>query len=333
MDWASTSVRRRFALFSAAVLAYNIPVILWGAYVRISFSGDGCGANWPFCNGQVIPRHMAAPMAIEFTHRAMTSLDTFATLAMVVWAFLSFPKRHAVRRYSVLSLVFLFIEALLGAGLVLFRLVARDQSAGRAWYLSGHLANTLLLLAALAATAWLAYTNSGRLRWTSASRGMLVALAITLVVSITGAIAALGDTLFPASSLASGMQQDFSSATGALLRLRMVHPAIAILGAAYLLWVGVRALKSDDDAGHLRTAARRVIAIVLFQIAVGVVNVALLAPVWMQLVHLFIADVVWILVVLLVLESARAGESIPLRHAIRADSHQTPAQTIPHLQE
>jgi len=332
MDWVSSSARRRFALFAAAVLAYNIPVILWGAYVRISFSGDGCGANWPFCNGQVIPHHMAAPMAIEFTHRTMTSLDTFATLAMAIWAFLAFPKRHAVRRYSVLSLVFLFIEAMLGAGLVLFRLVARDQSAGRAWYLSAHLANTLLLLAALAATAWLAYTNSGRLRWANISRKTWAALAITLLVSITGAIAALGDTLFPASSLAAGVQQDLSSTTGMLLRLRMLHPAIAILGAAYLLWIAVQMLKSESPA-PLRAAAKRVTAIVLLQLAVGVINVALLAPVWMQLVHLFIADLVWIAVVLMALESADAREIIPLGRVILPNSLQTNAQTILHPQE
>jgi cytochrome c oxidase assembly protein subunit 15 len=314
MDWSSSKARRHFAIFAAAVLAYNIPVILWGAYVRISFSGDGCGANWPFCNGQVIPQHMATPMAIEFTHRAMTSLDTFAALAMTVWAFLAFPKRHAVRTYSVLSLVFLFIEAILGAGLVLFRLVARDQSAGRPWYLSAHLTNTLLLLATLTTTAWLAYTNSQRLRWATASRQTLVALAITIVVSITGAIAALGDTLFPASSLAAGMRQDFSSATGMLLRLRMLHPAVAILGAGYLLWLAAGTLGATGQAAALGAAAKRVIAAVGLQIAVGVVNVALLAPVWMQLIHLFIADLVWIAVMLMALESIRAtsnGESSP----------------------
>jgi heme A synthase len=210
--------------------------------------------------------------------------------------------------------------------------VARDESAGRAWYLSAHLANTLLLLAALAATAWLAYTNSGRLRWANISRKTWAALAVTLLVSITGAIAALGDTLFPASSLAAGVQQDLSSTTGMLLRLRMLHPAIAILGAAYLLWIAVQMLKSESPA-PLRAAAKRVTAIVLLQLAVGAINVALLAPVWMQLVHLFIADLVWIAVVLMALESADAREIIPLGRVILPNSLQTNAQTILHPQE
>lgn len=315
MDWSSDKSRRSFAVFAAAVLAYNIPVILWGAYVRISFSGDGCGANWPSCNGQVIPHHMATPMAIEFTHRMMTSLDTFATLAMVIWAFRAFPSRHAVRKYSVLSLVFLFIEALLGAGLVHFRLVAHDQSLWRSWYLSAHLTNTLLLLAALAATAWLAYKGISRFRWTGAPPRVLLTLAVTVVVSVTGAIAALGDTLFPATSLSAGVRQDFATTTSALLRLRMLHPAVAVLGAAFVLWVAFGALKSTPPAPQLRTAAKAVIAIVLFQIAVGIVNVSLLAPVWMQLFHLFIADLVWIAVVTMSLEAAKAAVESPVLEA------------------
>jgi heme a synthase len=295
--------RKRFARFAWGVLAYNIPVILWGAYVRASFSGDGCGAHWPFCNGQVIPHNMGTPMAIEFTHRLMTGLDSVAVIAMCVWAFRRFPRGHAVRLFSVLSLVFLFIEALLGAGLVLLRYVAQDQSAGRAWYLSAHLTNTLLLLAALTVTGWMAYTNTDSLHLRNASRTVIGALPILAFVGITGAIAALGDTLFPASSLSAGVQQDFSSASSLLLRLRLVHPVIAVLGAAYLMWAAAGVLK-HNDAGNARTAAGRVLGLILFQLAVGAVNLSLLAPVWMQLIHLFVADILWIAVVLMVLEAS-----------------------------
>jgi heme a synthase len=300
MDWQAMRARRAFGVFAWAVLAYNIPVILWGAYVRVSFSGDGCGAHWPFCNGQVIPQHMAAPMAIEFTHRLMTSLDSIAVIALCVWAFLSFPRGWAVRLYSVLSLVFLLVEALLGAGLVLLRLVAHDQSAGRALYLSAHLTNTMLLLGALTITAWLATTETENFEWRKVPGSVLGAAAVVVAISITGAIAALGDTLFPASSLAAGMQQDFSSASSGLLRLRSVHPLVAIAGAAYVVWAAARLLRSQA-----RGTAVRVIGLVLFQLLVGAVNIALLAPVWMQLVHLLVADVVWIAVIVMVAEAGR----------------------------
>ncbi|MBV9500904.1 MAG: COX15/CtaA family protein [Acidobacteriaceae bacterium] len=312
--------RKRFALFAWAVLAYNIPVILWGAYVRVSFSGDGCGAHWPFCNGQVIPQHMAAPMAIEFTHRLMTSIDTFAAIALVVWAFLFFPRRHAVRRYAVFSLVFLLIEALLGAGLVLLRYVAKDQSAGRAWYLSAHLTNTMLLLGALTATAWLAYSGSERLDLMLVPGRVLGALCITVLVSVTGAIAALGDTLFPAVSLSSGVQQDFSNTASLLVRLRLVHPAIAIIGAGYIIWAAVSIFRRSSEASPVRSAGAHVIELGMFQLAVGAVNVALLAPVWMQLFHLLVADLVWIAVVLLALESMAMRRAPQLEPAILPDT-------------
>jgi heme a synthase len=305
MEFSGSKGRKRFAFFAWAVLAYNIPVILWGAYVRISFSGDGCGAHWPFCAGQVLPQHMATPTLIEFTHRMMTSLDTMATIALCVWAFRAFPKRHAVRSYALWSLVFLFVEALLGAGLVLLRYVAHDQSAGRAVYLSAHLTNTMLLLGAFTMTAWLVQTNTERVRWENVSRVFAVSLLVTVVVSITGAIAALGDTLFPAASLAEGMRQDFSSGSSLLLRLRMFHPVLAVLGAAYLLWAASGALKREDHAAA-RIAGMRVLALIVLQILAGAVNLSLMAPVWMQLFHLLMADALWIAVVLMVMETSVA---------------------------
>src|SRR5581483_1973878 len=316
MDLRTSEARKWFSRFAWAVLAYNIPVILWGAYVRVSFSGDGCGANWPLCGGgQVIPQHMAAPRLIEFTHRVMTGGDLVIAIAMVLWAFLSFPKRHSVRRYASLSLLFLFIEALLGAGLVLFRYVAKDQSAGRVWYLSMHLTNTMLLLAALTGTAWAAYRNRDRIRILDAPRSVLAGLGIAILVSVTGVIAALGDTLFPSSSIAGGLQQDFGNASSALLRLRIFHPALAIAGAAYLVWMSMQFLRrTEGDAA--RTAATRVLSLALFQVAAGAVNISLLAPIWMQLIHLFLADVLWIALVVLLLESqSQAIQAFQQPHA------------------
>jgi len=310
MDWTNRQSRRAFSVFAWLVLAYNLPVILWGAYVRASFSGDGCGAHWPFCNGQMIPRHMAAPMAIEFTHRLMTSLDSIAVIALCVWAFLSFPRRHAVRLFSILSLVFLLVEALLGAGLVLLRYVARDQSAGRALYLSAHLTNTMLLLGALTITAWLAYTHNERVPWAGISQRLWGAAVVVIAVSITGAVAALGDTLFPTSSLAAGMQRDFSSTSSLLLRLRLIHPFIAVAGAAYIIWLTTSLLRTSHSEGE-RQAAARVLTLTLLQLAAGAVNLTLLAPVWMQLIHLLMADLLWIAVVVMVMDVAKVRSEVP----------------------
>ena len=307
MELAGTSSRRNFARFGWIVLAYNLAVILWGAYVRASFSGDGCGAHWPTCAGQFLPTQMGTPKLIEFTHRMMTSLDSLATIGLVIWAFLAFPRKHAVRRYSVLATIFLLIEALLGAGLVLFRYVAHDLSAGRAWYLSLHLTNTMLMMGAYTITAWLASHEQNAINLWNISVKLRIAVLTTFAVSITGAIAALGDTLFPATSLANGVSQDFASGSSILLRLRLLHPAVAILSAVYLLWAAVAAMQRRPENNPLRKAGARVASMVMVQVLAGFANIYLLAPIWMQLLHLLLGDVVWITVVLLVGEEVHAS--------------------------
>ena len=307
MEGSGLRSRRQFGQYAVGVLAYNIFVVLWGAFVRATGSGAGCGDHWPFCNGTVVPHSPATATVIEFMHRVTSGIDIALVIGMCAWAFYLYPRRHIVRRMTIFSLLFLFVEAILGAGLVLLRYVAKDESAGRAWYLSAHLTNTMLLLGALTVTAWIAWTGAAYLRLHRVPRALLWTLPVTLAVGVTGAIAALGDTLFPATSFASGFHQDFSSASSWLLRLRLLHPAIAILGAGYLVWVTVSVLRrrKEDSVG---IAAARVLGITCFQLGVGAMNVTLLAPVWMQIFHLFMADLLWIAVAVMVLESGRVGE-------------------------
>jgi heme A synthase len=236
---------------------------------------------------------MAAPTIIEFTHRLMTSVDSCLVIALVVWAFYAFPKEHAVRRFAVWSLLFLLVEALLGAGLVLFRKVAHDESSGRALYLSAHLTNTLLLLGVLTVTAWAAQRNRERIAIIRICSRILAALAIVMLVSVTGAVAALGDMLFPVSSLAGGLHQDFGAGGSPLLHLRFLHPLLALTGAGYIVVIAIVKLRAAQNE-EAREAAGRVIWLVAVQLAAGLLNLGLLAPIWMQLTHLLIADAVWI---------------------------------------
>ncbi len=291
---------RLFSRWAWAVLAYNILVVLWGAYVRATGSGDGCGNNWPLCQGTVLPRAPGAQTLIEFTHRASVLVAFAAVLAMAVWAFRRFPSGHRARVFSALSLLFFFIEALLGAGLVLLRYVAHNASAGRAVYLSAHLVNTQVLLALLALTAWFGASAVSRpLRRTAAS--IVAALPVDLVAAISGALAALGDTLFPAQSLTAAFRQDFAGTAAAILRLRAVHPIVAVLAAIVLLASAAAARRS----AHLPAvrAANFAALLLCLQLAAGVLNIALLAPVWLQILHLLLADLLWVALVVMLLEA------------------------------
>ena len=297
----------KFVKYSWIVLAITIGVILWGALVRATGSGAGCGSHWPSCNGEVIPLNPTSETLVEFTHRATSGIAFLLVVGMFAWAFRLYPKGHPVRLGASLSLFFMITEALVGAGLVLFGWVADDASLGRAISIAVHLVNTFLLLATLSLTVWWA---SGGTPLRARGQGIvLVALVAGLLgvmlIGVTGAITALGDTLFPAGSLVEGLRQDLDPAAHFLIQLRVFHPLIAIVVGFYHLFVAsLIGLFSSDRL--VKRFALAVIGLFLIQLLAGLVNLVLLAPVWMQLVHLFLADLVWISLVLLT--AAALGE-------------------------
>lgn len=313
----TTSVRHgvsdrynRFRSFAWFALIYNVFVVLIGAYVRASGSGAGCGSHWPLCNGQVIPRAPQIQTIIEFTHRITSGFALAIVGVLCVWAFRVFPARHRVRKFSIAAAAFLLAEALLGAGLVLFEFVAHNESVGRAFYLAAHLANTLLLLAALALTAWFAHPENLSLRWREVPWLFYATLPVAVLVSVTGAIAALGDTLYPATSLATGLRQDFSATATFLVRLRIVHPFVAASGGLLFAVVAFYALRVTSRP-VMRKLSLFVLLATFTQLCAGLTNLALLAPIWMQIVHLLLADAVWISLVLFVAEAAKPSIPAP----------------------
>ena len=277
----------RFARYAWGVLAYNLVVILWGAYVRASGSGAGCGSHWPLCNGTVVPRGPAAETMIELTHRATSGVALIAVVVLFVWARRSFSRGHVVRLGAALSLVFILVEAALGAGLVLFELVADDDSNFRAFSMIAHLTNTFILIGVLALTAWWASGGERiRLRGAGGKAGLIAAALIgLLLVGATGAIAALGDTLFPAASLQEGLRSSFSSESHPFIQLRKYHPFLAIFVGLFTAVV-VRRLAAGSDGVGVAELSKLVIGLYAVQLVAGVTNMVLLAPVWLQLVHL-----------------------------------------------
>ncbi len=291
-----------------AVLAYNVLVVLWGALVRATGSGAGCGGHWPDCNGSVVPDLHTTATIIEYTHRLMSGLSILAVGGMWLWSRRVFPRGHRARWWAGLAAVLLAIEALLGAGLVLFDYVAHNASIGRAFYLAAHLANTELLLAALTMTAWIA-TRSQTLSRAAVPGTVQAALPLTVALSMTGALAALGDALFPAASFAAGLAQEFAPAAHLLQRLRLSHPLVAVPVGFFLLYAASSAVRARPSKAMKRMAAA-VALLSLAQLAAGALNVALAAPVWMQIVHLLLANLLWIALVLLAANAAAIEERV-----------------------
>ena len=273
----------RYAWFT---LAFNVGVILLGAVVRATGSGAGCGRSWPTCQGEVLPE-LSGATAVEFTHRAASGIALILVAVLVIWTWRVVPRGEPARTCAMLSLAAIVGEALIGAMIVLAEWVAEDTSTARVMAVPLHLVNTLFLLAALTLTAfWL----SGGRRLSPRShpevwRWVLAGAVAIVLLAATGAVTALADTLFP---------KDGSGDTAAhfLTDLRVIHPILAVVAASIGWWASGRVGQSRSKAG------RALPVLVGLMLLSGVLNVALGVPVWMQLVHLLLADALWIVYVL-----------------------------------
>lgn len=302
-DRMPSAALRRFAW---GVLAFFVVTILWGAVVRATGSGNGCGDHWPLCNGTVWQQSPTLHTMIEFTHRISAgAIDSVLVLTLIVWTWRRTMKGHLARWAAGATLFLTVTEGALGAVLVKFGLTAGSRSPMRAPVEALHLSNTLLLLAALAMTAHFLGRRVGY-RWRdvriTAPLGTTIGMIAIMIVGVTGSLAALGDTLFPASSLGNAMQQDFAGhLTGEstwLLRWRWTHPTIAILASIFLIWLLIRAARRGGPWDNRRLSAL-VVSLLVVQYVLGALDVWLLAPVWMQVVHLLGADALWTVLVVL----------------------------------
>ena len=291
---------KAFRNFSFINLGYLFFVIAWGAFVRATGSGAGCGDHWPTCNGELIPRAPSLQTVIEYTHRVTSGLSGLLVLFQAGWAFRLFPKKHPMRRWVTTTLLFLVLEGAIGAGIVVFEWVAHDVSVARALSMAVHLVNTFLLLLTQTAVCFHARqeTNSGTLFQMSWVTAGLLAI---LLAGVSGTVAALGDTLLFVS-VPLGVVQEGNLLLQTLLQLRIWHPLIAVATSGVLLMAASHSFRLP----RLRRVASVFALLVLTQLALGLLNVYLKAPVWLQLVHLLLADGIWVLLVWQGLASARS---------------------------
>lgn len=291
----------RFARYAWFVLAYNLVVIIWGVFLRASKSGDGCGQHWLTCHGEIIPSAPELKTIIEFSHRLTSGLAFLATLILLIWAFRKFEKGSPVRLTALVSFVFIITEALVGAGLVLTGNTAEALTAARPFWMAGHLINTFILLAFLSLTAWFAsggrkfnFRVQPKILWLL----MLAVLGI-LFVGLSGSIAALSSMLFPAATLTEGIAQDFSATSNILVRLRVSHPIFSISVGVYLIFLASWMKNKFAGITQINRWANVLSVLVVIQFASGAITLLTLAPIVMQIVHLFLADAVWISFILM----------------------------------
>lgn len=307
----------KFSKYAWFVLGYNLVIILWGAFLRASLSGDGCGQHWLTCNGEVVPSAPQFKTIIEFSHRLSTGLAFVFVLILFIWAFVKIGKPSEIRKAAFASFIFIIIEALIGAGLVLTGNTAENLTATRPLWMAAHLVTTFSLLAALVLTAW--FAGSGKpFSYKNVPSKILLLLGIAilgfLAVGMSGSVAALSSMLFPSVSVSEGLAKDFSATSHYLLRLRVSHPILSISVGVYLVFLTGWLKFKMKNSLQVKRFADLLTAIVLIQFASGALTFFLLAPILMQLLHLLLADLLWIVFVLFaagVLAQKNEYENLP----------------------
>ncbi len=287
--------RTRFSDLAWAVLTFTVLVVLGGAIVRATGSGDGCGESWPVCADRIFPANPGIETVIEYGHRLMSAAAIAGIVVLFLWARRLYGRGDRVRRAASAAALLIVVESLIGASLVLFGWVGDDASIGRMLVVPLHLINTMFLLAALTFTAWWAtgYPQPPR-EAVRSPRGKRLALGAgaLVLVATAGALNALADTLYPSDDFVSGVRDELAGGAPFLVQARVLHPVLAIL-----IGLAVAALVVNIGAGssdRTRLLGRAVVGLVIAQFALGVINVLLATPLETQVFHLAMANGIWI---------------------------------------
>ena len=286
---------RRLSALAWVALIGTVVVVLSGDVVQATGSGAGCGESWPRCDGALLPGLEDSSTAIEFVHRALTLvLSGLPVTALIVAVWLWTPRGQGARRAAGLAGVFLVLEVAIGASLVAFGWVEDDASFGRVVADGLHVVNTFFLIGSLTLVAYrVAGGGSFARRGLGGDRRLLVGAGVLIAVAVTGAVNSLADTLFPADSVLEGVREEFGEAAPFLLRIRALHPVVAVIGGLAVLAI-VRRVAADGVGEGQRRWIGRVYAAIGAQFAVGVLNIALLTPLEIQILHLLLAEALWI---------------------------------------
>lgn len=283
--------RRKFARFVWGTVGYILLVVMYGAFVRASGSGDGCGSHWPLCNGSLLPMFGDGQAIVEFSHRISSGLVLPLVIWLAVLARRHFEAGHQARTAAYAAVGFTVLEALIGMLLVKFGWVDRNDSVARAGVMGFHVVSTFLLVGSLTALGLLVsgapkvkLKDQGPIFW-----GVVIGLLALGFLGISGAVSALGHQLRPVDDvLKTALKID----SHWMVRLQPLHPLIGASIALYTVLIGglLAHLRPTDP---VRRAVRWVIAIFGLQIAIGFVSIYLKAPIALQMIHLALADVLF----------------------------------------
>ena len=267
-------------------LFLSIVSILAGAFVRATGSGDGCGATWPTCKGRIIPALTDTSELIEFSHRSVSGLLLVVTL-IIFSKTRKFQKGSLVKSVTNYLTFFVIFEAIIGAIIVLFEWVGLNSSLPRIVAVPIHLVNTFGLLGCYAILYKIVEDDLKEIK-SIFNRNFILISFLFLLSGATGSITALADVLFPSASFIEGFLEDFDKTSEALTRLRILHPIISSALSVVLYVYSTRINKKYGvNVKLLKT-------FVIIAVLLGVLNVISNIVLPLSILHLAIADFLWI---------------------------------------
>lgn len=295
---------RWFVSLASITALLTIGLIVFGAVVRVTDSGLGCGSDWPLCDGKIFPPLDNITAWIEWTHRlfaALIGIFGILTLAVAIRA----HNRHDrwVLGSTVVAALLFAVQSILGAIVVIFELPPT--------FVTLHLGTAMLLLGALVVAAVLAWYQPQQKYERDHVTTLAYANAVfTLVIILTGALvrgsgATLACTDWP---LCNGSVMPVNQ--GQLAMIHMIHRfSVVALGItlAMLVWQVYR----SREQGLVRMLAVGSFVMYLLQAGVGALYVfSVAAPEW-GAAHVGFASTTWtLLIILCAVETMNAENSL-----------------------
>ena len=276
----------KLSLYGLVVSVFSI---IAGAIVRATGSGDGCGASWPTCNGEIIPELDTPSELIEFLHRSVSGVLLIITLIIFVKSFKD--EVPTLQKKIIWSLTFfVLLEALIGAVIVIYEWVGMNSSAPRIIAVPLHLVNTFGLLGTYTLLFYLTQNSKTTLN-NFFDRGFKIGLFLFLLSGATGSIAALADVIFPSESFITGLAEDFDTNSEVLIRLRILHPIVASALSLYLY------SEANRLQNEYQVITKNIKLLILLGVLLGISNVISNIILPLSILHLLMADLLWILYV------------------------------------
>ena len=286
----------KLSSLATAGLTTSILSILAGAIVRATGSGDGCGASWPTCNGRVIPSLETSSEIIEFSHRSISGVLLIVTLLLFVKS--KDPDTPLLHKKLINYLTFfVLLEAAIGAVIVIYEWVGLNSSLPRIIAVPLHLVNTFALLGFYTLIFYLLRESENKLS-NFFDKRIKIAFVLFFLTGATGSITALADVLFPSASFVEGFIEDFDSTSEVLTRLRILHPFVSTILSIFLFSESNRFKKEFA----IDTSTIKVLIIV--GVILGVLNVVSNIILPLSILHLLLADLLWITYVYKAVEKA-----------------------------